>query len=93
MKKFKTIFCAIFRHSRIQKIWFGYYSCGRCDARLGDKLAGSYNDMDLVIINHCCKKCYENYKNTNWIDKFMTPYPFKNCGRGFGEEKQKKDRK
>lgn len=78
MKKLKRIFCAFFRHSRIQEACFGYFTCGRCGAQLGDSLASIYPEAaNVVIIGHNCKRCRENYKKCNWIDKFLVPNPFK----------------
>lgn len=76
MNKIKSVFCAIFGHSRIQTTFFGYYYCGRCGDQLGDTLAGVYPANTVVIKNHNCKVCFKNYKKCSWKDKFLVPYPF-----------------
>lgn len=77
MDKLKEIFCAVFRHSRIQDAFMGYYSCGRCGTQLGDSLGSIYPSAQyVVIIGHRCRKCKANYKECNFIDKFLVGNPF-----------------
>lgn len=82
MQKLIEIFCAIFRHSRIQDECFGYFTCGRCGAQLGDALGGVYPAASkVVVIGHNCKICRKNYKKMTWVDKFLAPNPFKKRGK------------
>jgi len=76
-QRFKKTFCTWTRHSRIHTNCFGYKYCARCGEQVGDSLAGYYYDENTVVIGHNCPKCFENYKKLSWIDKFLTPYPFK----------------
>lgn len=73
MTKLGAIFCVFFRHSNIQNGFMGEFTCGRCGAWVGDSLAGSYKNPNLVIIDHNCKLCRENYQRLNWKDKFLAP--------------------
>ena len=74
----RKVVCALVGHSRIVGIWFGYYSCARCKARIGDKLGGSYDDSDDVIVGHQCQKCMDNYTKLGWRDLMFAPDPFVN---------------
>jgi len=76
-KKIKKIFCAIFRHSRIESNCMGYKYCGRCGEQTGDSLVGVWDGKDKVLIGHNCPNCFKNYKQCTWIDKFLVPWPFK----------------
>lgn len=71
-----SIVCSLIGHSRIQTHCFGYYSCGRCNAQLGDSLAGCYSAKEVVIVGHNCKICRKNYKTLTWQDKLYAPNPF-----------------
>lgn len=73
----KNIVCSLIGHSRIQTCCFGYYTCGRCDAQVGDSLGSIYPDAErMVIIGHKCETCQKNYAECTWKDKFMCPDPF-----------------
>ena len=73
----KHIVCTLIGHSNIETICIGYHYCGRCGNQVGDTLAGAYTNGKMVIINHNCPTCRENYKKMGWRDKFMVPDPFK----------------
>ena len=77
IKKFKQIVCIFIGHSNIQEGCMGYFHCGRCDAFMGDSLAGCYKNDKIVIIRHNCKICKKNYKRLTWKDKLFVPNPFK----------------
>jgi len=77
MEKLKAIFCIFFGHSNIIETCFGYVHCARCDAQIGDTLAGCYSNTKAVIVGHNCKECKENYKKLTWKDKFLAPNPIK----------------
>ena len=68
-----SIVCALIGHSRIQNLSWGYYSCSRCNAQLGDSLASIYDDEDVFIVGHNCKKCRKNKKTLTWKDKIYVP--------------------
>ena len=73
----RKMVCAMLGHSRIQSVFFGYYSCGRCDTQLGDALGSVYFGAETaVIIGHNCDKCRENAKMLTWRDRLLTPDPF-----------------
>ena len=72
----KAVICALTRHSQIQTHCFGYYSCGRCEAQVGDSLGGSYVPKRAVIVGHNCETCRENAAALTWEDTLMTPDPF-----------------
>src|SRR5678816_3411289 len=68
--------CVLVGHSGIQTVCFGYYSCARCGAQVGDTLAGSYDPAKIVVIGHNCKTCQANYEAMGWQDKLFAPDPF-----------------
>lgn len=71
------IVCQLIGHSRIQTYCFGYYSCARCDAQVGDSLGGVYlGAKQTVVVGHNCETCRDNYSKLGWQDKFMCPDPF-----------------
>src|SRR3990167_7830953 len=72
----KAVICALTRHSQIQTHCFGYYSCGRCEAQVGDSLGGSYVPKRAVIVGHNCETCRENAAALTWEDTLMAPDPF-----------------
>lgn len=76
MGKLKAVFCALFGHSRIITQCFGYVHCARCEAQLGDTLAGAYPADKCVILYHDCDKCRENAKALTWRDRLLVPDPF-----------------
>lgn len=61
--------CAMIGHSRIQTTFFGYYYCGRCGEQVGDSLGSVYDASNVVIVDHNCKMCQDNYKKLTWRDK------------------------
>lgn len=72
-----TLTCALIGHSRIQTVFFGYYSCARCGDQLGDTLGSVYSEAsNAVIVGHNCKTCRKNYKQLMWKDKLYAPNPF-----------------
>lgn len=75
--------CAIVSHSRIQTLCFGYYSCARCGAQVGDALGSVYPEAaNVVVVGHNCDTCRENYKKLTWKDTLFAPDPFKEVGLG-----------
>jgi ribosomal protein L37AE/L43A len=72
----KSVLCALVGHSRIQSVCFGYWSCARCEAQVGDSLGGAYSGADKVIVGHDCSTCRENAKSITWRDTLLAPDPF-----------------
>jgi hypothetical protein len=73
-----AVVCSLIGHSRIQRFFWGYFSCGRCGDQLGDTLCSVYPFANkAVVIGHDCDKCRENYKECTWKDKLYTQNPFK----------------
>ncbi len=68
--------CAWLGHSRIQDVCFGYYSCNRCGAQIGDALGGVYDDSRVVVVGHDCDVCRANYAELDWRDLLFTVDPF-----------------
>lgn len=76
-EKLRAVTCALLGHSMIQDFCFGYFTCARCDAQLGDSLGGVYPQAKtVVIVGHDCKVCRKNYKKLTWKDKLLAPNPF-----------------
>lgn len=72
----KAVVCALVGHSNIETTCFGYHYCGRCDAQIGDTLAGIYTNPDVVIVGHDCDICRANAKRLRWQDTLLAPDPF-----------------
>lgn len=73
----RSVVCSLVGHSLIVTACFGYVHCARCDAGVGDQLAGGYaNAGKSVRIGHNCSTCRKNYKKLDWRHKFLTPNPF-----------------
>ena len=77
IEKLRKVICALIGHSKIQSTFFGYFYCGRCRDQVGDNLGSVYDAKDIVVIDHNCEQCRENYIKLTWRDKFMVPNPFK----------------
>lgn len=72
-----AVVCAMVGHSKIQTACFGYYTCGRCGAQVGDSLGGVYPGAEsAVVIGHNCDKCRQNFKACTWKDLVFAPNPF-----------------
>ena len=76
MEKLKAVICALFGHSRIITQCFGYIHCARCEAQIGDTLAGSFDTKKCVLLYHDCETCREAAKTLTWHDRLLTPNPF-----------------
>ncbi len=63
-----NVICALVGHSRIVEACFGYISCARCKAQIGDTLAGCFDARDCVIVGHDCPTCRENRAKLTWRD-------------------------
>ena len=72
----KAVVCALVGHSNIETTCFGYHYCGRCKAQVGDTLAGTYSNPDIVVIGHDCDICRANAKRLRWQDTMLAPEPF-----------------
>ena len=70
------IVCSLLGHSLIQESCFGYFTCSRCGAQLGDSLGGYYDATKVVIVGHDCDTCRSNYEKLDWKHKVFTPNPF-----------------
>jgi hypothetical protein len=69
--------CALVGHSRIVTGCMGYVYCARCEAQVGDQLAGVYAGAEeSVRVGHNCATCRKNYKAMGWRDKLLSPNPF-----------------
>ena len=73
--KIRRVTCALIGHSRIIDTDFGYVHCARCDARIGDTLAGAYDMDGRFIVGHNCEKCRTNYRAMTWRDKLFVRNP------------------
>ena len=69
----RAILCAKYGHPRIANFCFGYVTCARCGAHLGDTLAGVFDRSSYVIVGHDCKKCRANTKTLKRHEKFLLP--------------------
>ncbi len=69
------IICSLIGHSNIVEGCFGYVHCARCEAQLGDTLAGCYTNEHAAIVGHDCETCRENYAKMGWRDKLYCPNP------------------
>lgn len=74
-----AVVCALVGHSRVVEVCFGQVTCARCEAILGDVLAGAYDLSQKVIISsgHSdCEECRKAYGNMTWRSKYMAKNPF-----------------
>jgi hypothetical protein len=69
----KSVTCSLIGHSNILDSFFGYVSCARCGAQLGDTLGGSYRNDKAVFLGHECDECKSNYDKLTWKDKIFAP--------------------
>ncbi len=76
MKKLKAVICALVGHSRIVTQCFGYVHCARCEAQIGDTLAGAFDGKSTVILYHDCDMCRRAAKSLTWKDRLLVPDPF-----------------
>lgn len=76
----RSMVCAMVGHSRIITTCFGYVYCARCEAQVGDTLAGAKDLREAVIVGHACPTCHENAKALTWQDTLLTPEPFPEKG-------------
>lgn len=67
----RAVVCACIGHSKIVSLFFGYVSCARCEAQIGDTLAGVYDTSDKVVMGHDCDICRANALMLDWTDTFM----------------------
>lgn len=65
-----AVTCALIGHSRVQTVCFGYWSCARCGAQVGDSLGGSYNAREVVAVDHHCDDCRRNVRDLTWKDTY-----------------------
>ncbi len=73
----KEVVCALVGHSKIQCFCFGYFTCSRCGAQVGDALGSTYDAAEsVVIVGHNCPTCRANYEKLGWQDKYLCPDPF-----------------
>ena len=72
----RNVVCALVGHSNIQNGCFGYFTCARCGEQVGDSLAGTYQNDNIVIIGHDCDICRANARRLRWQDTFLAPDPF-----------------
>lgn len=75
-KERNSIVCALIGHSKIITTFFGYVSCARCEAQIGDALGGYFDGSKSVIVGHKCEQCEANFKNLSWRDTLYAPDPF-----------------
>ncbi len=71
----KSIVCSLIGHSNITEMCFGYVTCARCDAQIGDSLMGIYDNPNQVVVGHNCEICRANYAKMTWRDKYLCPNP------------------
>ena len=71
----RRIACAVFGHSRIVTKSWSYVYCVRCEAQVGDTLAGVWNDIGAVIFGHKCQTCESNYRSLSLWNKLFIRNP------------------
>lgn len=65
--------CALIGHSSIRTFSWGYNYCGRCEAQLGDSLAGIWKVSGHYIEGHDDEECLDNLQKMTWRDKLYVP--------------------
>lgn len=77
IEKRPSMACSLLGHTKISSYFFGYISCVRCDATIGDNLSGAFDASDRVFTGHpddCGhKKCQQgqNIKSMTWRDRYL----------------------
>lgn len=74
----RSVVCSLIGHSHVIDMCFGYVSCARCNAQIGDTLAGAFDTTGHVVVGHRaegapCSTCLANYKKLRWQDKVFLP--------------------
>jgi hypothetical protein len=73
----RKVVCALIGHSRVVEYCFGYVTCARCGAQVGDTLAGP-SMSGHVFLTHLGRSipecdCYEVLAKLTWKDRMMLP--------------------
>jgi len=72
VREARKVACALLGHSRVQHIFFGYWSCARCGEQVGDSLGSSYGAAgQAVAVDHHCDVCRANAKTLTDTDLFL----------------------
>lgn len=72
-----AITCAVYGHSKVVHSYFGYITCARCEATLGDSLLSLYGGSDdLVIFGDQSEENKQRYSILTWEHKHRTADPF-----------------
>lgn len=88
-EKLRGVMCVLFGHSNVVDLCFGYVTCARCNAYLGDTLAGAYSLEEMVVAPHIeydfdCV-CRKNFERLTWKDCFLLPKEVKKRLSGLKE--------
>ena len=69
----RAMLCAKHGHPRVADFCFGYVTCARCGAQLGDTLTAVFELQYYVIVGHDCEVCRGNAKTLKRHERFLLP--------------------
>ncbi|MGE0674897.1 MAG: hypothetical protein AB7O64_17780 [Methylibium sp.] len=69
----RSVICALLGHSKVQKVCFGYWYCGRCETQIGDSLASTFDGSRSVVVDHHCDVCRQNLAGLTDADRLLLP--------------------
>lgn len=77
----RAIECVRHGHPPVISLGFmGYVYCARCEAHIGDRLAGVFDMTDKCIVGHDCDVCRKVWNDLTPDQRRLTPNPFKGNG-------------
>lgn len=72
----KSMLCAVLGHPPVVTQCFGYLSCARCGAAVGDTLGGASTTEGKVVVGHSvpCEKCDAVFRTLTPRQKLLTRF-------------------
>lgn len=72
----RRVQCARYGHPPVVTMFFGYVYCARCEAQIGDTLAGVFDTSRVCVVGHDCDVCREVWNSLTREQRKLTPDPF-----------------
>lgn len=70
----RFLLCMRIGHPQVVDVCFGYVTCARCNAQLGDNLGGAGVDLSShVVVGHDCEACRKNARALRPSDRWLLP--------------------
>jgi hypothetical protein len=71
--KLPALLCALYDHPPVVHSCFGQVTCARCDAWVGDSVAGVYDYKGVAISGHDCANCAAILSALTPVQRLLTP--------------------